>query len=86
MIRFIKGFLIFILVVHIVRDTWVINTMEARMNARLEEVEGRLDSMEYLLSRVAKQSGVSTEVQAADLPHWREALHHPSIVPHQLEQ
>jgi hypothetical protein len=56
--KYIKWILIFTLVVHLLHDTWVINTMEARMTARL-------DSMQYLLARVAKQSGVS---QAAALP------------------
>jgi hypothetical protein len=74
--KYIKWILIFTLVVHLLHDTWVINTMEARMN-------GRLDSMQYLLARVAKQSGVSQAAQvSSDMVSANKLAPNDLVVPH----
>jgi hypothetical protein len=73
--KYIKWILIFTLVVHLLHDTWVINTMEARVNARL-------DSMQYLLARVAKQSGVSQAAQVnSDMASANKIAPNDLVVP-----
>jgi hypothetical protein len=73
--KYIKWILIFTLVVHLLHDTWVINTMEARVNARL-------DSMQYLLARVAKQSGVSQAAQVnSDMASANKLAPNDLVVP-----
>jgi hypothetical protein len=90
-IRYIKYILIFTLVVHILHDTWVINTMEARVNARLvgidgPRINGRLDSMQYLLARMAKELEASQAAQKAavnsDMASANKLAPNDLIVPH----
>jgi hypothetical protein len=68
MFRLIKYLLIFTLIVHVIHDTYVINTMEARVNERLNGIDarrinGRLDSIDYVLGRMAKERAAAQAAQ-----------------------
>jgi hypothetical protein len=69
MFRVIKYLLIFTLIVHVIHDTYVINTMEARVNDRLigidaRRINGRLDSIDYVLGRMAKGRPMTSQCRS----------------------
>lgn len=84
LIRFIKYILIFTLIVHVLHDTYVINTMEARINGRLDSIDLSLSNFEKDRKATAKavsdfqKREVSSAMAAANrvapndltVPHW----------------